>query len=91
MIEAGAILFVLVVSLGAYLSARLGAQRASLENPQGDLEQLKQYREVLRQKAIRGQQENWDSVMMLQLGHRLEEIEQQIELTTGLARKQEFN
>jgi len=87
MIEAGAIFFVLVVSLGVYLFARFGGRPSIHDHPAGELDHLCQHREVLRKKLARGQRERWDGVMMQQLVHRLEETERQIATKTPTAPK----
>jgi hypothetical protein len=78
MIEAGAILFVLVVSAGIYLSSWIAARQFSGANTADQLDVLRQHRETLRQKTVRGEREGWDSVMMHQLAERLEDVEIEI-------------
>ena len=78
MIEAGAILFVVVVSLGIYLSSWIAAQQFSKVNESSQLDGLLRYRETLRQKTARGKLEGWDSEMMRQLAYRLDQVEREI-------------
>lgn len=78
MVEAFAILFVVIVAVGAYVSAWVGAQDFSKRNISSELAQLRDYRETLREKTIRGEQEQWDSEMMRQLADRVEDVEQRI-------------
>lgn len=78
MIEAGAILFVVVVSLAIYLSSWIASREFSKANASNQLDVLIQHRETLRQKVIRGEQECWDSEMMRQLAYRVEQVEQEI-------------
>jgi hypothetical protein len=78
MIEAGAILFVVVVSLGIYLFSWIGAREFSKANATNQLDVLRQHRETLLQKRVRGQQEGWDSEMIRQLEYRLDDVEHEI-------------
>jgi hypothetical protein len=78
MIEGGAILFVLVVSAGIYLSSWIAARRVSGANATDQLDVLRQHRETLLEKTLRGEREGWDSVMMQQLAERLEDVEIEI-------------
>ena len=78
MIEAGVILFVVVVSLGVYLSSWIGAREFSKANAVNQLDVLRQQRETLLQKTSRGQREGWDSEMMRQLAYRLDDVEREI-------------
>lgn len=78
MVEAGAILFVVVVSLGVYLSSWFAARQFSQANAASQLDVLTQHRETLLQKAERGERENWDGEMMRQLAYRLSEVEREI-------------
>ena len=75
MIEAGAILFVVFVSLAIYLSSWIASREFSKANGSNQLDVLIQHRETLRQKVIRGEQERWDSEMMRQLAYRVEQVE----------------
>ncbi len=88
MIEALAIVFVVVISLGIYLLARVGAQDGSKRDLLTELNELKQHRETLREKALRGKREHWDHVMMSQLAHRLDQVEHQIAQKTGEGQSQ---
>ena len=83
MIEAGAILFVVVVSLGVYLSSWISAREFSKANSVNHLDVLRQHRETLLQKTIRGQREGWDSEMMRQLAYRLDDVEREIARTVS--------
>ena len=78
MIEAFAILLVTAISLAIYLFARVGAHDSALRDPAGNLAELRQQRDVLRDRLLRGNREKWDHVMMQQLGDRLAELERQI-------------
>lgn len=78
MIEAGAILFVVVVSVGVYLSSWFAARQLSEVNAASQLDVLKQHRETLLEKTARGERENWDSEMMHRLADRLAEVEREI-------------
>ena len=78
MIEAGAILFVMVVSMAIYLSSWIASREFSKTNAANSLDVLIQHRETLRQKVIRGEQERWDSEMMRQLAYRVEQVEREI-------------
>jgi hypothetical protein len=78
MIEGGAILFVVVVSLAIYLSSWIASREFSKANASTQLDVLMQHRETLRQKVIRGEQEHWDSEMMRQLTYRVEQVEREI-------------
>ena len=83
MIEAGAILFVVVVSLGIYLSSWIAAQQFSKVHESSQLDGLLQYRETLRQKTARGEVERWDNEMMRQLAYRLDQVEREIARKTA--------
>lgn len=83
MVEAGAILFVLVVSLGVYLSSWLAARQFSAANAANELDVLRQHRVTLREKILRGTRENWDGVMMDQLEQRLLEVDREIARRVG--------
>ena len=83
MIEGGAILFVVVVSAGIYLSSWIAARRFSAANAADQLDGLRQHRETLQEKLLRGEREGWDSVMMQQVAERLEDVE--IEITRRVA------
>jgi len=78
MVEAGAILFVVVVSIGVYLSSWFAARQYSHVNAANQLDVLTRHRETLLQKTVRGERENWDSEMMRQLAYRLSEVEREI-------------
>lgn len=78
MIEGGAILFVFVVTVGIFLSSWIGARQLSSANAPEQLDDLKRHREILRQKAVRGEREGWDSVMMSQLADRIESLDREI-------------
>ena len=80
MIEAGAILLVVVVSLGIYLSSWIASREFSKANNSNSLDVLMQYRETLRQKTVRGERERWDGEMMRQLAYRLDQVEREIAL-----------
>lgn len=78
MVEGAAILFVVVVSLGVYLSSWFAAQNFAKANPADQLTALHAHRETLREKTLRGERERWDDVMMEQLAHRLTEVDREI-------------
>ena len=83
MIEGGAILLVVIVSLAIYFSSWIASREFSKANASNELDVLIEYRETLRQKVIRGERESWDSEMMRQLAYRVEEVERKIEQKTG--------
>ena len=83
MIEAFAILFVAVVSLGVYVIAKVGAQNASGKDLPKELAELRQHRDALVEKTARGEREQWDQVMMSQLAHRLDWLDRQIAQKSG--------
>lgn len=83
MIEAFAILFVAAVALGVYVIAKVGAQNASGKDLPKELAELRQHRESLVEKTARGEREQWDQVMMSQLAHRLDWLDQQIAQKAG--------
>ena len=78
MIEALAIVFVVAVSAGIYLFAWMGARNLSVANAAVRRDELAQYAGTLREKILRGQREQWDSVMMGQLAARLDEVEREL-------------
>ena len=83
MIEAGAILFVVVVAMGTYLSSWIAARQFSEANAANHLDVLRQHRETLLQKVQRGVREDWDSEMMRQLEYRLTDVEREIAQSLG--------
>src|SRR4051812_43585121 len=87
MVEAGAILFVVVVSLGVYLSSWVAARQFSEANAGSQLDALRQHRVTLQEKILRGTRENWDHVMMDQLEHRLHEVDREITKTLGTSNR----
>ncbi len=78
MIEGGAILFVFVVTVGIFLSSWIGARQLSDVNAVEQLDDLRQHRETMLQKTIRGEREGWDGVMMRQLADRIESVDREI-------------
>lgn len=83
MIEAGAILFVVVVSVGIYLSSWIASREFSKAHVSNELDGLRQHRATLQQKTARGELECWDSEMMRQLAYRLEQVEREIAAKTA--------
>jgi hypothetical protein len=82
MVEAVAIVFVAAVSLGIYIFAWIGARDFSKRNLSEELAQLQQHREALRENALRGEQQQWDSEMMRQVADRLNDVDHRIALKT---------
>ena len=86
MIEALAIILVVAVSAGIGFFAWIGARDVSQRNLPAELDQLRQHREVLFQKTVRGREEHWDGEMMGRLAERLAQVDRQITKKTTTSR-----
>lgn len=82
MVEAFAILAVVIVALGAVLSARF-LPNTLWQNSAQKLSQLEAYRSQLNERLDRGRREAWDPVMMAQIEHRLAEVDAQLQAASG--------
>jgi hypothetical protein len=83
--EALAIIFVFVVAVAIYVSARVAGLNPAGRNRTEELALLESHRASLLQTARRGRAEGWDSVMLEQVDYKLSEIERRIATAGGFS------
>lgn len=82
--EAFAVLFVFVVAVSAYVSAKLHAGSPTLEEVRGECTRLRQHRVWLEERLQTAWRENWDEEMRTRIADEIDATEAQ--LAQALAR-----
>lgn len=76
--EALAVLFVFVVAVAAYVSAKLAALDPSNHNAQAELVRLRQQRAWLDERLQQAWRENWDQDMRGRIADEINEVDAQL-------------
>ena len=73
--EAFAVLLVFVVSVSAYVAAKVNTSNPANSNPVADFQRLRQHRAWLEERLRLAWREKWDQIMISRLADEIEAVD----------------